>query len=43
MAEPVLCAPDPRSDIPLPPDFGSTATLTLAPAKSLGQRFGFKH
>lgn len=43
MAEPVLTPPDPRSDIPLPPDFGFDRDLDTEPAKSLGQRFGFKH
>ncbi len=43
MAEPVLSPPDPRSDIPLPPDFGFDRDLETEPAKSLGQRFGFKH
>ena len=43
MAEPVLSAPDPRSDIPLPPDFGFDRDLETEPAKNIGQRFGFKH
>jgi hypothetical protein len=43
MAEPVLSAPDPRSDIPLPPDFGFDRELEAEPTKGIGQRFGFKH
>jgi len=43
MAEPVLSPPDPRSDIPLPPDFGFDRDLETEPAKNIGQRFGFKH
>ncbi len=43
MAEPVLTPPDPRSDIPLPPDFGFDRDLDTEPAKSFGQRFGLKH
>jgi hypothetical protein len=43
MAEPVLSPPDPRSDIPLPPDFGFDRDLETEPTKSIGQRFGFKH
>ncbi len=44
MAEPALPAPDPRSDIPLPPDFGFDRELeTEHLPKTAGQRFGFKH
>ena len=44
MAEPVLPPPDPRSDIPLPPDFGFDRDLDTEPSpKSVGQRFSFKH
>lgn len=43
MAEPVLPPPDPRSDIPLPPDFGFDRDLETEPTKSIGQRFGLKH
>ena len=43
MAEPVLTPPDPRNDIPLPPDFGFERELDSEPAKSISQRFGFKH
>ena len=43
MAEPVLSAPDPRNDIPLPPDFGFDRELEAEPTKGIGQRFGFKH
>ena len=42
MAEPVLSPPDPRSDIPLPPDFGFDRDLETEPTKTIGQRF-FKH
>ncbi len=44
MAEPVLPPTDPRSDIPLPPDFGFDRDLDADQSpKSVGQRFGFKH
>ncbi len=44
MADQALPAPDPRSDIPLPPDFGFDRELETEQApKTASQRFGFKH
>ncbi len=44
MVEPALPPPDPRSDIPLPPDFGFERDTDLEQNhKSASQRFGFKH
>ncbi len=44
MADPALPSPDPRSDIPLPPDFGFDRELENEHLpKTAGQRFGFKH
>ncbi len=44
LAEPALPAPDPRSDVPLPPDFGFDRDLEAEQsAKVASQRFSFKH
>jgi hypothetical protein len=44
MMETALPSPDPRSDIPLPPDFGFDRDLeTEQSPKAASQRFGFKH
>ncbi len=44
MAEFALPPPDPRSDIPLPPDFGFERELEPdQQPKTAGHRFGFKH
>ncbi|MBT3069327.1 NYN domain-containing protein [Rhodomicrobium sp. Az07] len=41
MADAALPAPDPRSDIPLPPDFGFDRELE--PEQAAKQRYSFKH
>jgi hypothetical protein len=43
LSEPALAAPDPRSDIPLPPDFGFDRELEPEMPKTAAQRYGFKH
>jgi hypothetical protein len=44
MMETALPSPDPRNDIPLPPDFGFDRDLeTEQSPKAASQRFGFKH
>jgi hypothetical protein len=43
LAEPALAAPDPRSDIPLPPDFGFDRELEQEAPKTAAHRYGFKH
>jgi hypothetical protein len=45
MVEPALPAPDPRSDIPLPPDFGFESDLDSEQSQKAlaAQRFSFKH